>query len=90
MYIYIYIYTHYDDNSTVQHKKMETCFANLFWLQLCPRMPRSWAAWISYRIYIGMQGPAPQDARTYVNKQLAGRWFDGEARNAQKYGNTTF
>ena len=28
--------------------------------------------------------------RNNINKKLAGRWFDGEACNAQKYVNTTF
>ena len=33
--------------------------------------------------------PTLQDAIIYVNAQLAGRWFDGEACNAQKM-ETTF
>ena len=37
-----------------------------------------------------MQGPALRaTGRNNMNKMLAGRWFDGEACNAQKDGNTT-
>jgi len=40
---------------------------------------------------VGMQGPALRaTGRNSINKKLAGRWFDGEAGNAQKDGNTTF
>ena len=74
---------------TVKHNKLETLFANPFWLQLRSRIPRSWAAWISYRTYIGMQCLGLQGAIIYVNKQLASRWFDGEACNAKEDGNTT-